>query len=122
MTKVTLPPGLVMWPAGTARRNRLCVLISDIHCTDCTVGNQTASENDWQLFFDEMEFAVCNPGDKADTPAEQHIDELLLVLNGDIVDQQRAAVFRVLLLDARVPRQAAQARCHCDRRADCRQP
>lgn len=80
-----------MWPAGTARRNRLCVLISDIHCTDCTVGNQTASENDWQLFFDEMEFAVCNPGDKADTPAEQHIDELLLVLNGDIVDLTRSS-------------------------------
>ena len=91
MTEHALPPGLVLWPAGTARRNRLCVLISDIHCTDCTVGNQTASETDWQLFFEQMEFAVCNPGDKADTPPEQRIDELLLILNGDIVDLIRTS-------------------------------
>ena len=39
MDKQALPPGLVMWPAGTSQKNRLCVLISDIHCTDCTVGN-----------------------------------------------------------------------------------
>jgi hypothetical protein len=36
-----------MWPAGDLPRNRLCALISDIHCTDCTVGNETASETDW---------------------------------------------------------------------------
>ena len=47
MTEALLPPGLVMWPAGDLPRNRLCVLISDIHCTDCTVGNETASETDW---------------------------------------------------------------------------
>ncbi len=91
MIETTLPPGLVMWPAGTAQKNRLCVLISDIHCTDCTVGNQTASETDWQLFFEQMEFAVCNPGDKAQTPFEQQIDELLLILNGDIVDLIRSS-------------------------------
>ncbi len=91
MTERALPPGLVMWPAGTAQRNRLCVLISDIHCTDCTVGNQTASETDWQLFFEQLEFAVCNPGDKAHTPPEQRIDELLLILNGDIVDLIRSS-------------------------------
>lgn len=84
-------PGLVMWPAGSAVRNRLCVLISDIHCTDCTVGNQTASETDWQVFFEQVEFAVANPGDKADTPPEQRIDELLLILNGDIVDLIRTS-------------------------------
>src|SRR4051812_21678287 len=91
MTETTLPPGLVMWPAGTARKNRVCVLISDIHCTDCTVGNQTASETDWQLFFEQMEFALRNPGDKAQVPAEQRIDELLLILNGDIVDLIRSS-------------------------------
>lgn len=80
---------LVMWPAGTAQRNRLCVLISDIHCTDCTVGNQTASETDWQLFFEQLEFAVCNPGDKAE--ATQRVEELILVLNGDIVDLIRSS-------------------------------
>ncbi|RZI43819.1 hypothetical protein EGT07_08625 [Herbaspirillum sp. HC18] len=90
MAEEALPPGLVMWPAGTAEKNRLCVLISDIHCTDCTVGNQTASETDWQLFFEQMEFAVANPGDKVDAP-EQRIDELLLILNGDIVDLIRTS-------------------------------
>jgi hypothetical protein len=91
MTERDLPSGLVMWPAGTAQRNRLCVLISDVHCTDCSVGNQTASETDWQLFFEQMEFAVGSPGDKADTPAAQRIEELLLILNGDIVDLIRSS-------------------------------
>ncbi|WP_420477250.1 hypothetical protein [Noviherbaspirillum sp. ST9] len=91
MAERELPPGLVMWPAGTASKNRVCVLISDIHCTDCTVGNQTASETDWQLFFEQMEFAVHNPGDKAQAPPEQRIDELLLILNGDIVDLIRTS-------------------------------
>ncbi|WP_088707356.1 metallophosphoesterase [Noviherbaspirillum denitrificans] len=91
MPERMLPPGLVMWPAGTARKNRLCVLISDIHCTDCTVGNQTASETDWQLFFEQMEFAVGNPGDRAQAPADRRIDELLLILNGDIVDLIRTS-------------------------------
>lgn len=91
MTERTLPPGLVTWPTGSALRNRLCVLISDIHCTDCTVGNQTASENDWEVFFEQVEFAVYNPGDKAETPPQQRVDELLLVLNGDIVDLVRTS-------------------------------
>jgi len=86
-----LPPGLVLWPAGSAASNRLCVLISDIHCTDCTVGNQTASETDWQLFFEQLEFAVCNPGDKAESSPAQRIDELILILNGDIVDLIRSS-------------------------------
>lgn len=87
----SLPPGLVLWPAGTAGRNRLCVMISDIHCTDCTVGNQTASETDWQVFFEQVGFAVRNPGDKADAPLDQRIDELILILNGDIVDLIRSS-------------------------------
>jgi UDP-2,3-diacylglucosamine pyrophosphatase LpxH len=91
MAETMLPPGLVMWPAGSAVRNRLAVLISDIHCTDCTVGNQTASETDWRVFFEQLEFAVYNPGDKADTPPAQRVDELLLILNGDIVDLIRTS-------------------------------
>ncbi|WP_151637604.1 metallophosphoesterase family protein [Noviherbaspirillum aerium] len=86
-----LPPGLVLWPAQADPSNRLCVLISDIHCTDCTVGNQTAAETDWQLFFEQLEFAVRNPGDKAQTPALQRIDELILILNGDIIDLIRTS-------------------------------
>jgi hypothetical protein len=82
---------LVMWPAGLPDRNRLCVLISDVHCTDCTVGNQTASETDWQIFFEQMAFAVRNPADKTRQPQQQRIDELLLVLNGDIVDLIRSS-------------------------------
>ncbi|RJF96218.1 hypothetical protein D3871_23145 [Noviherbaspirillum saxi] len=91
MDKAGLPPGLVLWPSTSTRTNRLCVLISDIHCTDCTVGNQTASETDWQLFFEQLEFAVCNPGDKAQTPSSHRIEELLLILNGDIVDLIRSS-------------------------------
>jgi hypothetical protein len=101
MDKADLPPGLVMWPADTAQSNRLCVLISDIHCTDCTVGNQTASETDWKLFFEQLEFAIGNPGDKAQMPADSavqmdmqadaQVNELLLILNGDIIDVIRSS-------------------------------
>ncbi|HJV84418.1 MAG TPA: hypothetical protein VJ698_03000 [Noviherbaspirillum sp.] len=91
MKEEVLPPGLTLWPAGEEKKNRLCVLISDIHCTDCTVGNQTASETDWKMFFEQMEFAVCNPGDRMQTPPEQRVEELLLILNGDVVDLIRSS-------------------------------
>jgi hypothetical protein len=91
MTEAVLPEGLVLWPAGLPDRNRLCVLISDIHCTDCTVGNQTASETDWQLFFEQLKFAICKPGDKDDTPPEQQVKELILILNGDVIDLIRSS-------------------------------
>ncbi|TFV99480.1 hypothetical protein E4K72_16560 [Oxalobacteraceae bacterium OM1] len=90
MTEAQLPPGLVLWPAN-GDANRLCVLLSDIHCTDCTVGNQTASETDWQLFFEQMEFAVCNPGDKAEAAPEERVDELIVILNGDVIDLIRSS-------------------------------
>ncbi|CAN5436140.1 hypothetical protein BH11PSE11_BH11PSE11_22850 [soil metagenome] len=91
-TAKPLPPGLVMWPASAAASNRLCVLISDIHCTDCTVGNQTASETDWQIFFDQLLFACGHPtGKTPELGNEQHVDEVLLVLNGDIVDVIRSS-------------------------------
>lgn len=81
-------PGLVLWPS-TPGRNRLCVLISDIHCTDCTVGNQTASDTDWQQFFQQLHFAVRNPHERASKDAR--VDELILILNGDIVDLIRSS-------------------------------
>lgn len=94
VTQATQPPGLVMWPASATQGNRMCVLISDVHCTDCTVGNQTASDTDWQLFFEQMEFATGNPGERTacalQTAENQHIDELVLILNGDVIDLIRS--------------------------------
>lgn len=92
MTELKLPPGLVLWPDSEEVRNRLCVLISDIHCTDCTVGNQTAEETDWQLFFDQLRVSCRHPvpRNKDDNPGGA-LDELLLVLNGDIVDLIRSS-------------------------------
>ncbi|RJG06914.1 hypothetical protein D3870_13710 [Noviherbaspirillum cavernae] len=92
MTEGSQSHDLVLWPAGALPNNRLCVLISDIHCTDCSVGNQTASENDWQLFFEQLLFAVCNPpSEKSEQDPDQIIDELLLILNGDIIDLIRSS-------------------------------
>ena len=88
-------PGFVLWPGIEGERgNRLCVLISDVHCTDCTVGNQTASENDWRQFFEQLEFAAGNPGEEKH-PARggraRQVDELILVLNGDVIDLIRSS-------------------------------
>lgn len=92
MTEPKLPPGLVLWPDSAAPRDRLCVLISDIHCTDCTVGNQTAEETDWQLFFDQLYVACRHPkNNESDAAVGDTLDELLLVLNGDIVDLIRSS-------------------------------
>jgi hypothetical protein len=92
MTDTALPPGLVMWPAGEAKDNRLCVLISDIHCTDCTVGNQTAEETDWKMFFDQLRLACRHPVEKdVDAKVGDTLDELILILNGDIVDLIRSS-------------------------------
>lgn len=92
MTSATLPPGLVLWPDNKPSANRLCVLISDIHCTDCTVGNQTAEETDWKMFFDQLRLACRHPVEKdVDAAAGETLDELLLVLNGDIVDLIRSS-------------------------------
>jgi hypothetical protein len=90
MAEHDLPEGLVLWPAGLPDRNRLCVLISDIHCTDCTVGNQTASETDWEMFFAQLKFAVSKPGDTSHADSELEVKQLILILNGDIVDLIRS--------------------------------
>jgi hypothetical protein len=92
MTEKALPAGLVMWPESGTSTNRLCVLISDIHCTDCTVGNQTAEETDWKMFFDQVKLACRHPVEKdVDANVGDTLDELLLVLNGDIVDLIRSS-------------------------------
>lgn len=82
MTDHQLPPGLVLWPDDGAARQRLAVLISDIHCTDCTVGNQTADETDWAMFFRELEKML---GDTITGDSE-----VMLILNGDVADLLRS--------------------------------
>ena len=82
MTESQLPPGLVLWPGTEGIHQRIGVLISDIHCTDCTVGNQTADETDWKNFFSELEVKL----DASITDAS----EVVLILNGDVVDLLRS--------------------------------
>ncbi len=66
-----------------AASNRLCVVISDVHFTDGTVGTQSAEETVWADFFSDL----------ADTCANQHIDQLTLILDGDVVDMIRTSVW-----------------------------
>ncbi|MFZ2160911.1 MAG: hypothetical protein WAW02_01720 [Sideroxyarcus sp.] len=82
MTDNQLPPGLVLWPNDAGTERRIAVLISDIHCTDCSVGNQTAEEADWKNFFCELEVVL--DASISDT------SEILLILNGDVVDLLRS--------------------------------
>ncbi len=77
-----LPPGLVLWPDDGAASQRIAVLISDIHCTDCTVGNQTADETDWEMFFRELEKSLENTIIGS--------SEVMLILNGDVADVLRS--------------------------------
>ncbi|MBI1890429.1 MAG: hypothetical protein HYS18_07280 [Burkholderiales bacterium] len=88
---IELPPGLVLWPQSDVPKNRMCVLISDTHCTDCTVGNQTAEETDWERFFDQVKLACRHPVEKDGVGGGDALDELLLILNGDIVDLIRSS-------------------------------
>ena len=66
-------------PDDTSRANRLCVVISDVHFTDGTVGNQSVEEPTWDGFFKEVE-SFC---------VDYAIEELTLVLDGDVVDMIR---------------------------------
>lgn len=70
-------PNMAFLPASSATR-RLCVCISDIHCTDGTVGNQTGESDDWAHLFDEIR------------GASMGAEELVIVLNGDIIDLIRS--------------------------------
>ncbi len=65
------------------RPNRLCVCISDMHFTDGTVGNQSAEQAVWDAFFKESE-ATC---------LARNIEELTLVLDGDVIDMIRASAW-----------------------------
>ncbi|WP_179958147.1 metallophosphoesterase [Chitinimonas arctica] len=69
------------FPPPSDAVNRICVVISDIHCTDGTVGNQSGEGDDWQRFFQDLRLAC-----------RDH-DELVLVLNGDIIDLVRSAAW-----------------------------
>lgn len=82
MPDTQLPPGLVMWTDAAGTDHQIAVLISDIHCTDCTVGNQTADETDWENYFRELEVML----DASVAPTS----EVLLILNGDVVDLLRS--------------------------------
>jgi UDP-2,3-diacylglucosamine pyrophosphatase LpxH len=62
------------------RGNRLCVSVSDIHLTDGTVGFQNLSDKAWRNFYQSL-LQRCN---------SYHIEELLFVLDGDIVDMIRS--------------------------------
>ncbi|MDN4503991.1 hypothetical protein QX776_16380 [Alteromonadaceae bacterium BrNp21-10] len=63
------------------RGNRLCVSVSDIHLTDGTVGFQNLSNHVWESFYNSL-LARCK---------NYHIDEVLFVLDGDIVDMIRSS-------------------------------
>jgi hypothetical protein len=78
LTLATLQPKRATPSTG---QNRLCVCISDVHFTDDTVGSQSAEETVWPIFFDELT-TVCS---------KQNINELILILDGDVVDMIRSA-------------------------------
>ena len=63
------------------RDNRFCVSISDIHLTDGTVGFQNLSNYTWDAFYGTIRQHCIN----------YHINELVLVLDGDIVDMIRSS-------------------------------
>lgn len=65
------------------RPNRLCVCISDVHFTDGTVGSQSAEQPVWEAFFEEVE----------ETCISRAIEELTLVLDGDVIDMIRTSAW-----------------------------
>lgn len=62
------------------RPNRMCISVSDIHLTDGTVGFQNLSDRTWKAFYQSI----------AQRCKDYHIEELVLVLDGDIVDMIRS--------------------------------
>ncbi len=63
------------------RGNRLCVCVSDIHLTDGTVGFQNLSDATWHSFYESIK----------ERCIRYHINELVFVLDGDIVDMIRSS-------------------------------
>ena len=66
-------------PDDQNRPNRLCICFSDLHFTDGTVGNQSADDVIWEEVFDNI-VDLCGHFD---------IDELTIILVGDVVDMIR---------------------------------
>ena len=62
--------------AGPNRHNRLCVVISDIHLTDGSVGIQNLGKKAWDDFFSAIE----------DTCQNKQIQEVHLIFDGDFID------------------------------------
>ncbi|MDO9103749.1 MAG: metallophosphoesterase [Methylovulum sp.] len=63
------------------RPNRLCVVVSDLHFTDGTVGFQNLNDYTWDAFYSTI-LQRC---------LTYRINELVLVLDGDIVDMIRSS-------------------------------
>lgn len=66
-------------PDDENRPNRLCVCFSDVHFTDGTVGNQSADNVVWEEVFDDI----------MDMCVDREIEELTLLLVGDVADMIR---------------------------------
>jgi len=62
------------------RPNRMCVVISDLHLTDGSVGFQNLDDDTWKEFYAGIRQRCLT----------YNINELVLVLNGDIVDMIRS--------------------------------
>lgn len=69
--------------AAENRPNRLCICLSDLHFTDGTVGTQSAEVVVWKEVFDKV----------VDMCSSKEIKELTLILDGDVVDMIRTALW-----------------------------
>ena len=78
--KSTAPDLVLITQARDYRPNRMCVVVSDLHFTDGTVGFQNLNERTWNSFYNTI-LQRC---------VTYHINELVLVLDGDIVDMIRS--------------------------------
>lgn len=67
--------------AHPERPNRMCVVVSDLHFTDGTVGFQNLDHYTWEAFYNSI-LQRC---------ITYYINELVLVLDGDIVDIIRSS-------------------------------
>lgn len=70
-------------PSDEDRPNRLCICLSDVHFTDGTVGNQGADAVIWREVFERIK----------DLCVGHEIDELTIVLAGDVADMIRSAAW-----------------------------
>ena len=67
--------------ARPERPNRLCIVVSDLHFTDGTVGFQNLDKSTWDEFYHTiLQYSIA-----------YRINELVFVLDGDIVDMIRSS-------------------------------